>query len=323
VDRNCDPRSGVGAGFVPKELSISGNTLSRHTAARESVYISLRVLRLRLCTENAEMTAQSVSLIVPLIVGLVAGWIASMLVKGGGFGLAGLMVVGVFGALIGEFLGPLVGIATNTTAGVVSVAIGAIVALSIFALGRRLVARRKSHIRPAEFRAKPDTELSESSAEKSEAPTSVFVSYRRGDSADVTGRIRDHLVRHFGQEAVFTDVDSIPLGVDFRQHLDRAVGQCEVLVAVVGPEWAVASESETNPLGNRDYVRIEIEAALKRDIPVIPVLVGGAAMPSDEDLPESIAAFSYRNATKIRPDPDFQSDISRLIQSLDDHLRDR
>jgi len=238
----------------------------------------------------------TVNLVILLIVGLVAGWIASRLVKGGGFDQVGLVVVGVIGALIGGSLGALAGFATtDNIGGVIAAAIGAIIALSIFAFSRRLAARRTSRSRAAELRGRPDTELSESSAAKSGALKSVFVSYRRGDSADVTGRINDHLVHRFGNGAVFTDVDSIPLGVDFRQHLDKAVAQCEVLLAVVGPGWAATSDSS----------------------------VGGASMPSGKDLPDSMSAFSYRQATKIRPDPDFQSDISRLIQSLDDHLRAR
>ncbi len=65
----------------------------------------------------------------------------------------------------------------------------------------------------------------------------IFLSYRREDSADVTGRIDDRLVQQFGREAVFVDVDSIPFGVDFRKHLDQQVGKCDVFLAVIGPDW--------------------------------------------------------------------------------------
>ena len=65
----------------------------------------------------------------------------------------------------------------------------------------------------------------------------ILISYRREDSADVTGRIYDRLVQQFGQEAVFKDVDSIPFGVDFRIHLDAQVAKCEVFLAVIGQDW--------------------------------------------------------------------------------------
>ena len=100
----------------------------------------------------------------------------------------------------------------------------------------------------------------------------MFLSYRRDDSADVVGRIYDRLVQQFGDSNVFKDVDSIRLGVDFREHLQTAVGECEVLIAVIGPAWTdVVDHRGARRLDDdRDYVRIEIEAAFNRKIPVIP-----------------------------------------------------
>lgn len=150
----------------------------------------------------------------------------------------------------------------------------------------------------------------------------IFISYRREDSADVTGRINDHFCRQFGEEKIFTDVDNIPLGVDFRQHLDKEVSHCEILIAVIGPEWIRVSNNQ----GHRrlddpgDFVRIEIESALNRDIPVIPVLVRRAIMPTEDELPESIKPLAYRNATLVRPDPDFRNDMNRLIGGIKKHL---
>ena len=148
----------------------------------------------------------------------------------------------------------------------------------------------------------------------------IFLSYRRHDSADATGRIYDRLVQHFGREQVFKDVDSIPLGVDFREHLGNVVGRCNTLIAVIGPQWATA----TGPNGRRlddkaDFVRVEIEAALARNIPVIPVLIGGAALPADSELPPSLGAITYRNGISVRPDPDFHRDMDRLIAGLQQH----
>jgi len=160
---------------------------------------------------------------------------------------------------------------------------------------------------------KPDASASDSTMSK------ILISYRREDSIDVTGRIHDRLVKDFGPGAVFMDVDSIPYGVDFRTYLDEQVSQCEVFLAVIGRDWLRGKErkwrSRLEDPG--DFVRIEIESALKRRIPVIPVLVGGASVPPAQQLPASIQDLSYRHAIVIRPNPDFHRDMDRLI----DHLR--
>jgi hypothetical protein len=151
----------------------------------------------------------------------------------------------------------------------------------------------------------------------------VFVSYRREDSADITGRIYDRLAQHFGKDFIFKDVDSIPLGIDFRQHLERAVGQCSVLLAIIGRGWLeTGMESGKRRLDDpRDHLRIEIEAALKREVPVIPVLAQGAAIPPEQDLPPSLQSLAYRNAVAVRTDPDFHGDMDRLIRGIQAHLR--
>src|SRR6516162_5902227 len=109
----------------------------------------------------------------------------------------------------------------------------------------------------------------------------AFVSYRREDSRHVADRIYDRLAAHFGKEAVFKDVDSIPLGSDFRRKLREAVEQCCAMVVVIGDRWLTL----TDKAGQRrlddenDFVRIEIETALQRRIAVVPILVDGARMP--------------------------------------------
>jgi formylglycine-generating enzyme required for sulfatase activity len=146
----------------------------------------------------------------------------------------------------------------------------------------------------------------------------ILISYRREDSADVTGRIYDRLIQRFGQGAVFKDVDSIPLGVDFRIYLDEQVAKCEVFLAVIGRNWMknLGSTGKTRLDDPRDFVRIEIESALKRQIPVIPVLVSEATIPSAGRLPASLQALSYRNGIAVRQDPDFHRDMDRLIEYL-------
>ncbi len=147
----------------------------------------------------------------------------------------------------------------------------------------------------------------------------VFISYRRSDSNDVAGRIYDFLSQHFGPDVVFKDVDSIPLGVDFRIHLNQTVGRCQALVAVIGPTWLKVLQERLDK-ASVDWVRAEIETALERRIPVIPLLVGGANLPSADALPEGLQDLAYRNATLARPDPDFRPDMGRLIQGLEEIL---
>jgi molecular chaperone DnaK len=179
-------------------------------------------------------------------------------------------------------------------------------------------AREQAHHADAAASARTDAarnQASESRPKRAAAP-SVFVCYRRDDTADITGRIYDRLASAFTKERVFKDVDSIPLGIDFRQHLAEAVGECSVFLAVIGRNWLGAGRIN-DP---RDFVRIELEAALKRQIPLVPVLVQGASVPSDADLPPTIAELAYRHGTSVRPDPDFHNDMDRLIRSIERHL---
>ena len=151
----------------------------------------------------------------------------------------------------------------------------------------------------------------------------ILISYRREDSADVTGRIYDRLIQQFGREDIFKDVDSIPFGVDFRIYLDAQVAKCEVFLAVIGRDWMKkrSSKGKSRLDDPGDFVRIEIESALKRHIPVIPVLVGGALIPPAERLPSSIQDLSYRNGISVRPDPDFHWDMNRLIEYLNSQIQ--
>ncbi|MBT3189229.1 MAG: toll/interleukin-1 receptor domain-containing protein [Anaerolineae bacterium] len=147
----------------------------------------------------------------------------------------------------------------------------------------------------------------------------IFICYRRADSENVAGRIYDRLVQHYGKEPIFKDVDSIPLGVDFRTFLDEKVGQCQVLLVIIGNQWVTITDDDGNRRLDdfRDYVRIEIESALKRNIPVIPLLVRRAMMPIEEELPSEIKGLAFRNGIQIRPDPDFHNDMERLSSALD------
>ena len=158
-----------------------------------------------------------------------------------------------------------------------------------------------------------------SSLEKMGAQPRVFVSYRRSDSDAYAGRLGDWLRQAFGSKNVFTDVDSILPGQDWVHAVEEAVGSCDALVAVIGPAWLTAANEHGRRLDEaEDPVRVEIESALKRGVPVIPVLVGGASMPRSEDLPGSLAALAHHNATELRH-ASFPQDSGRLIDAIRAH----
>lgn len=150
----------------------------------------------------------------------------------------------------------------------------------------------------------------------------IFISYRRDDSAFVSGLIHERLAAHFGSDAIFTDIDSIPLGVNFKDYIDEQVGKCDIFLAVIGKEWLSATDDDGRPRLQKpeDFVRLEIESALKREIPVIPLLVGDITIPSADELPESLKELAVHNGTPIRPKPIFDSDVERLIRGIEKNL---
>jgi TIR domain len=155
----------------------------------------------------------------------------------------------------------------------------------------------------------------------------VFISYRREDSGGFAGRIYDRLTSRLGRENVFFDVDTIPPGRDFVDVLSERVGKCDALLAVIGKHWLLSADSENHRRLDdpQDFVRIEIEAALSRDVPVIPVLVDGASMPHPTDLPESLAKLVRRQAVEVSH-ARFDSDAERLTEALsqlEDEMRQR
>jgi hypothetical protein len=143
------------------------------------------------------------------------------------------------------------------------------------------------------------------------------VSYRREDSGYIADRICERLVRDLGRENVFKDVDSIPLGVDFATQINQELKRCTALFAIIGPRWLAAAKNGFRRLDDpNDFVRIEVASALRREVRVVPVLVEGAVIPSVEDLPMDLRPLSRRNGITVRPDPDFHSDVGRLLSGL-------
>jgi hypothetical protein len=151
----------------------------------------------------------------------------------------------------------------------------------------------------------------------------IFISYRRDDSAYPAGWLYDRLAERFGEDQIFKDIDSIDLGDDFAEEIAAAVGSTDVLLAVIGDKWlTVADESGGRRLDDpEDFVRIEIEAALTRKVRIIPILVEGARMPSEHQLPPSLTPLARRQALELSP-ARFSADTGRLLRTLERALAD-
>jgi TIR domain len=155
--------------------------------------------------------------------------------------------------------------------------------------------------------------------ESTPAPPRIFISYRRKDGAHA-GRLSDRLSEHFGRAQIFQDIDSIPPGADFAEEIADAVASCQVLLALIGDGWLkIKDEEGRRRLDNpEDYVRLEIEAALSRNIRVIPILIDGAKMPRASQLPSSLAGLARYQALELSPDRDrYDFDVGRLLKALD------
>jgi TIR domain len=155
----------------------------------------------------------------------------------------------------------------------------------------------------------------------------IAISYRREDTAWITGRIFDRLKAHYEKSGtrgdrnnpvVFMDYDSTPVGVDFRRYIEGVLDECSVLLAVIGPRWiGDDGKGESRIMQESDWVRIEIETALANHIPVVPVLIDRTAMPTVGALPEGMRELVYRQAAIIDTQLDFNSHVDRLIREID------
>jgi len=130
----------------------------------------------------------------------------------------------------------------------------------------------------------------------------VFISYRREDSAADALHLFDDLIAEFGKDQVFMDIEQIHAGADFSKAIEDAVESCDVLLAVIGQRWLTITDSNgvrrlVNP---NDLVRLEIATALQRNVRVIPVLVQGASIPSEKDLPDDLKTLASRHAFELR-----------------------
>jgi hypothetical protein len=146
---------------------------------------------------------------------------------------------------------------------------------------------------------------------------SIFISYRRQDAAGHAGRLFDRLVVRYGDAHVFMDHHDLPPGVDFATAIESNLMQASVVLAVMGPHWIDARDADGRPrlAQPEDFVRRELLSALAAGKRVIPVLVGGAQIPAEEQLPTELAALVRLQACELR-DSRFDDDLKALLESL-------
>ncbi len=145
----------------------------------------------------------------------------------------------------------------------------------------------------------------------------IFLSYRRDDSGGHAGRLADDFRQAFASD-VWRDIEAIEAGADFVAAIGDAVDACTVLLTLIGPRWLDAKDAAGKRRldDERDFVRIEIAMALDRGVRVIPILVGGAAMPAESDLPATLRPLARRQAHELS-DKRWEYDVNRLFESLE------
>ena len=148
----------------------------------------------------------------------------------------------------------------------------------------------------------------------SEMNNKIFINYRREDSSWSAGRIYDKLLLHFDKDQIFIDVDSIGFGDDFINYVENSINACDIFLAIIGPKWLEIMQRKSNEI---DFVRLEIAAALKNNIKIIPLLLEDTKMPSFSDLPEEIKHLSRRNAFLLSH-ISFNNQIEKLAVTLKD-----
>ena len=144
----------------------------------------------------------------------------------------------------------------------------------------------------------------------------VFISYRRDDTAGYAGRLYDALTSHFGRDLVFIDIDAIRAGQNFVDVIEQRIASCSVVIVLIGKAWLNSADDRGRRLDDpHDFVRLEVTSAFRQNIPVIPVLVGGAKMPRPDDLPASLAPLAHLNAIEIF-DQLFRDSVRHLVNAL-------
>jgi hypothetical protein len=152
--------------------------------------------------------------------------------------------------------------------------------------------------------------------------TRIFISYRTGDEHFAAVTLDNRLSARFGADNVFRDSRHVPPGVDFEPVLWRNVAGCSAVVAVVGPRWLTGNGSVNLLKRPKDFVRRELELALDLKIPVVPVLIGDAAMPDAADLPGTLTALVKAERRAVHP-RNAETDVQRLVDEIHERYGDQ
>lgn len=165
----------------------------------------------------------------------------------------------------------------------------------------------------------PEHPISENAAHRRrQIPIGLFVSYRRADTAAYAGRLRDSLSAHIDRERIFMDIDTISGGVDFPEAIETAIGSAQAMLVVIGDQWLELAGEDGHPRiqDPQDFVRMEVALGLESGIRVFPVLVGGAKVPSETDLPENLKDLVRRNACEIS-NTRWDYDVGKMLEDLE------
>lgn len=145
----------------------------------------------------------------------------------------------------------------------------------------------------------------------------IFVSYRRKDSSAITGRLIDRLKTRFPNVDIFHDVKTIPAGTDFKEYTNQKVKSDDIFLVIIGPSWLdILNERKED----EDFVRDELELAISKECKTLPIYVNGANPPAAKELPKHLSSLAYINGLPLRTDPDFDNDISRIEDFLDQEI---
>ncbi len=150
----------------------------------------------------------------------------------------------------------------------------------------------------------------------------IFISYRRADSGYTAQHLCKEIAGKFHRRRVFFDIDDIKPGVDFRDTIVEKISECDVMLVMMSKEWINVSQVGRRRLDDPDdTVRLEVETALERNIPMIPVLLDSASMPREAELPPKMKSLARKNAVSVRSGQDYENDVARLIDGIKIHLK--
>ena len=149
----------------------------------------------------------------------------------------------------------------------------------------------------------------------------IFISYRRDDSRRQSSRLYAFLCARFGEQHVFRDLDSITSGLDFADVIDQSLKSCAAVVVLIDKDWLdIRDHANKRRLDDpKDFVRLEVTAALQRDIPVIPLLLNDTPLPAAKQLPKDMRPLARRQAALLR-DTEFKTDAGFLAKRLEEAL---